>query len=561
MSELEELLNKLRKLADRLKLTIGSDASEILQEINRIERIQKKLNKIEKGLEEELDDERFNQGFLKALPMVGAVASWIVPGGFLLDSAIAVGGSLLAEKLGDPDREMTLEDLAQYIESLVEWGDWLQELAQQLLADASFFINIQETRQYPSLPEQIEEIDESLRVHLDYDEETVLSEQIKQIKTAQEELSNLQIKLDKTLQGFDEDIVTLIEALTYYFGELVFALEWYDDEGIIISCGGENTSSRIIHSKCQSLKQQTDNLIDRANKLRGEAARHLKQLEEERRHQLEEERRRQLEYRDRADEVTKSETESKQHSVSATSQEQERLDRERIRKEIEHEVMLSQQQKRGALGWVSILTTLTAGIVGFVVWRTGFQLPQFQQAQQQQTIPANTIASATSEDKSPANTIANWETSQRLAMEASTIVQNAPHPVEVWEQAAVKWQEAIALLEEIPEDAVNISPKAKEKLGSYQINYSAISNRLATEQKAAADLEAAKKLAWEAAVMVQNPPHPQQVWQNAQSKLQESINLLEAIPQGTFVKEEAKGKIADYRISYDTFTKRIAAGE
>jgi ribosomal protein S15P/S13E len=556
MSELEKLLNKLPKLADRLKLTIGSDASEILQEINRIERIQKKLNKIEKGLEEELDDERFNQGFLKALPMVGFVASWVIPGGFLLDSAIAAGGSLLAEKLGDPDREMTLEDLAQQIEDLVEWGDWLQELAQKLLADASFFLNLQEQRQYPSLPEQIEEIDESLRVHLDYDEETVLSEQIKQIKTAQKELSNLQVKLDKTLQGFDEDVedVRFIEALTYCFGELVFTLEWYGDEGIIISCGGENTSSAIIHSKCQSLKQQTDNLIDRANKLRGEAARHLKQLEEERRHQLEEERRRQLEDRYRADEVTKSETESK-------NQAQERLDRERIRKEIEHEVMLSQQQKRGALGWVSIFTTLAAGIVGFLAWRTGFQLPEFQQAQQQQTIPANTIASATSEDKSPANTIANWETSQRLAMEASTIVQNPPHPVEVWEQAAVKWQEAIALLEEIPEDSSGISPKAKQKLASYQTNYTAISNRLATEQKAAADMEAAKKLAWEAAVMVQNPPHPQQVWQNAQSKLQESINLLEAIPQGTFVKEEAEGKVADYRINYDIFTKRVAAGE
>ncbi len=165
--------------------------------------------------------------------------------------------------------------------------------------------------------------------------------------------------------------------------------------------------------------------------------------------------------------------------------------------------MLSQQHKSGfgAFGWVSILTTLTAGIVGFIAWRTGFQLPEFQQAQQQQAIPANTIARAASEDTS----LASWETSQRLAMEASTIVQNAPHPVEVWEQAAVKWQEAIALLEEIPEDSSGISPKAKQKLASYQINYTAISNRLATEQKAAADLEAAKKLAWEAAVMVQNP--------------------------------------------------------
>ena len=58
-------------------------------------------------------------------------------------------------------------------------------------------------------------------------------------------------------------------------------------------------------------------------------------------------------------------------------------------------------------------------------------------------------------------------------------------------------------------------------------------------------------------LMVNNPPHPQEVWQNAQSKLQQAINLLNAIPQGTFVEAKAKEKLADYQNNYTVISNRI----
>ncbi|MEG3879012.1 hypothetical protein QT972_16785, partial [Microcoleus sp. herbarium7] len=85
----------------------------------------------------------------------------------------------------------------------------------------------------------------------------------------------------------------------------------------------------------------------------------------------------------------------------------------------------------------------------------------------------------------------------------------------------------------------------------------AITNRIVTEQKAATNLEAAQKLAGEAAVMVNNPPHPQEVWQKAQSKLQQAINLLNTIPQGTFVEAQAKEKLVAYQNNYTVISNRI----
>jgi hypothetical protein len=112
------------------------------------------------------------------------------------------------------------------------------------------------------------------------------------------------------------------------------------------------------------------------------------------------------------------------------------------------------------------------------------------------------------------------------------------------------------LLEAIPDNSP-VATQAQEKLTVYRTNYQAITNRIVTEQKAATNLEAAQKLAWEAAVMVNNPPHPKEVGQNAQSKLQQAIDLLNAIPQGTFVEAQAKEKLADYQNNYTLISNRI----
>jgi translation initiation factor 2 beta subunit (eIF-2beta)/eIF-5 len=540
MADLENLVKELLELADSMKLTVG-ESTEIRREIGRIDNIQNKLNIIKNAFQEALDGERFNKGFLGAVSFLGALAGIFIPGGFLVDVLFTAGSGLLAEKLGDPDKETSLADVIENVEGLIEWGNDLKDIAENILTDSQLLIKLEWERKSKSIPDEVRQIDEALRIHLDFDEEQSLRQQVQQIKVAQEQLKQVQPKLDSIVQNLERNVETLdlIKAFISYFGESVFAIEWSNEEdGFIISYEGQTTTTkRIIFNECVSLKEKANALIDRANRLRGQAEQSLKQLEKERRH------------KEQKKPSPKQSERSTQTGKSLNS-----IDRN----------ISSEQRRGGKSGWILILSTLTLGSLGLIGWKTNFQLSQVQQTIATFEIPLSIGEQKTNAEASPTltptpqpdPTATNLAAAQKLAMEAAVMTQNPPHPLENWQQVQGKWEESIKLLEAIP-DSSPVATQAQEKLTVYRTNYQAISNRIVTEQKAATNLESAQKLAWEAAVMVNNPPHPQEVWQNAQSKLQQAINLLNAIPQGTFVEAKAKEKLADYQNNYTVISNRI----
>ncbi|MEG4229083.1 hypothetical protein QUA35_23565 [Microcoleus sp. N9_B2] len=539
MSDLEYLVNELPQLADSMKLTIGN-SSDIRREIERISNIQNKLNIIENKLQEVLDSEKFNKGVLGAIPFFGTIASFFIPGGFLVDALLTAGSNLLAEKLGEPDKETSLADLIENVENLIDWGDGLKNIAENILNDSQLLLQLELERKSLSLPEEVRQIDEDLRIHIDFDEEQSLRQQVQQIKVAQEQLKQVQPKLDSIVQNLERNVepIERIKAFISYFGESVFAIEWFDEEhGLIISYEGQTTTLGIILNECVSLKEKANALIDRANRLRGEAEQSLKHLEKERRRKEQ-----------------KKPSRKQSERSTQTGESLNSIDR----------TMSSEQRRGGRSGWILILSTLTLGVLGFVGWKTTFQISPSQQTIPNSGIPLNVGEQKTNSEASPTltptpqpdPTATNLAAAQKLAMEAAVMTQNPPHPLENWQQVQGKWQESIKLLEAIPDNSL-VATQAQEKLSVYRTNYQAITNRIVTEQKAATNLEAAQKLAGEAALMVNNPPHPKEVWQNAQSKLQQAINLLSSIPQGTFVEAQAKEKLADYQNNYTLISNRI----
>lgn len=539
MPDLETLLEELPQLADSMKLTIGN-STEIRREIERISNIQNKLNIIENKLQEVLDSERFNKGVLGAIPFFGTIASFFIPGGFLVDALVSAGSSLLAEKLGDPDKETSLADLIENVENLIEWGEGLKNIAENILNDSQLLIKLEWERKSLSIPEEVRQIDEDLRIHIDFDEEQSLRQQVQQIKVAQEQLKQVQPKLDNIVQNLERNVepIERIKAFISYFGESVFAIEWWDEEdGLIISYEGQTTTLGIILNECVSLKEKANALIDRANRLRGQAEQSLKHLEKERRRKEQ-----------------KKPSRKQSERSTQTGESLNPIDR----------TMSSEQRRGGRSGWILILSTLTLGVLGFIGWKTNFQISQVQPTIENFEMPLNIEEHKPKAEASPTltptpqpdPTATNLAAAQKLAMEAAVMTQNPPHPLENWQQVQGKWEESITLLEAIPNTSP-VATQAQEKLTLYRTNYQAITNRIVTEQKAATNLEAAKKLAWEAAVMVNNPPHPKEVWQNAQSKLQQAINLLSSIPQGTFVEAHAKEKLADYQNNYTLIGNRI----
>ncbi|WP_448268492.1 hypothetical protein [Nostoc sp. DSM 114159] len=80
---------------------------------------------------------------------------------------------------------------------------------------------------------------------------------------------------------------------------------------------------------------------------------------------------------------------------------------------------------------------------------------------------------------------------------------------------------------------------------------------LTQERSAYAKFKSAQKLGMEAASLVQKPPHPLKVWQQAETKWYQAIILLDNIPAKTSVYDQAKNKLSYYQINYKSISKRV----
>jgi hypothetical protein len=504
MADLKELINELPNLADSLKLSI-SDANKISQQIVHISNVQDKLQKTKEEIEAELDKEKFKNKAMGMLPFLGIVASFFIPGGFLVDAAIGAGTGFIAEKFGNPETELTLNDLQVKIEDWIDWGEWLKERAEDILSDSQVINKIIFQHKKSSLPTQLQKVDERLMINLAFGEAKVLQQQFRQIIQAQEDLLQLKQRLNEVINYIEngEDILQILLGLSAFFGKSGFSLEWLDDErGLIISSNGQFQAVADVIDECISLKEKTSALILHGNTFRGQAEQALKNLE-----------------------TQNKKVEAKKTQTIIAPQ------------------TLEQRPKKSANIKQSILVIASSlAILGFGSWISRDKFPQVQF----QSLSFN----------QEGNVVTNLQSAQKLGMEAAVMVQNPPHPIVVWQQAQDKWQQAINLLESVPE-GTSVSAQAKKQLANYRVNHAAISQRLITESKAAANLESAQKLAMEAAVMVQNPPHAIVVWQQAFFKWQQAINILEVIPESTFASQKAKEKLSIYKTNHAAIATRL----
>ncbi|ERT03915.1 hypothetical protein M595_6144 [Lyngbya aestuarii BL J] len=150
----------------------------------------------------------------------------------------------------------------------------------------------------------------------------------------------------------------------------------------------------------------------------------------------------------------------------------------------------------------------------------------------------------------------NLKLAKILAEEASEMIKNPPHSLTVWQTSQDKWRKSIQLLEAVSDDTAN-SEEIEKRLEIYRTDYNSVTQKIAQEQKAVNNLEAAQKLALEASVMVKNPPHPLKIWQTAEEQWQKAVNLLESIPEDAFMASEAQEKLDLYRTNLEIIRQRV----
>lgn len=440
MANLEILVSELPTLIQSLKLTIG-DSNEIMEQIILINNAQEQLRNIQKLIAQELKFDHINNSAIATLPRIVTVASLFIPSVGLVDPAIA-------EKFGNSKTKISLTDLQSKIDDWIEWGYFLQAIATDILSDVQLVNQLNSDINHLSLSANFQVIAESLKINLYLKSSHLLEHQIQNISNFQNELLQLQQKLNyifNTIKN-SRSLLNILLGVSAFCGKSGFVLEWLDDDHeLIISSDGKFQELTDILNDCDFFKEQIVALIIQGDTLREQAEQALKKIEEE---------------------------SSKEAIIS------------------QHvKIVPSSTQKivRSALLVASSLL-----ILGFGSWKIQEQSPQLQQTSLIFTQQGSAIA--------------KFKSAEKLGMEAAYLVQNPPHPLQVWQEAETKWYQAIILLDSIPNET-SVSERAKKKLAYYRINYKSISQRVLIEKKALSNSNSAQKLAIEANFFVQNSPH------------------------------------------------------
>ncbi len=151
---------------------------------------------------------------------------------------------------------------------------------------------------------------------------------------------------------------------------------------------------------------------------------------------------------------------------------------------------------------------------------------------------------------------------QKVA-EAKALAARAIDPsqlgkLEALRQTKADLDRATLLVQDVPNLPGYPYSAAQDVLVVLQPKLEKTNRRLAKEEAAARKFALARQMALEAAVMVQNPPHPLPVWESALKKWQEAVKQLEGIPpEGTLVSESARKTLERYRVNLTIATVRL----
>lgn len=133
----------------------------------------------------------------------------------------------------------------------------------------------------------------------------------------------------------------------------------------------------------------------------------------------------------------------------------------------------------------------------------------------------------------------------KTATNASTLSQNPPHEIKDWMKMQSLWEEAIALLEQVPSESI-VYPFAQARWQQYRANLADVRSRLKLERDAEQILTSAKKSA-QVAEARQGVAKSAESWQQVFETWQVAANTLATIPYGTTAYQSGQVLLARYQ--------------
>ena len=481
MANLEILVSELPTLIQSLKLTIG-DSNEIMEQIIPINNAQEQLRNLKKLIAQELRFESVKNSAIATLPRLITGASLFIPSVGLVDPAIA-------EKFGNSETKISLTDLQLKIDSWIEWGYFLQAIAADILSDIQLVNQLNSDISHLSISNELQTLNKNLKINLIFGKYNILTHQIQKISDYQKQLLQLQQKLNyifNTIKN-NRSLLNILLGVSAFYGKSGFALEWLDDDHeLIISSEGKFHELTDILNDCDFFQEQIATLIVQCDTLNQQVEQALSKIEQESSEEAINGQQVEIVPKFSTPKIVRSALIIASSSLLLTfSGWKIREQSLSLTPEISAYAKFKSAQKLG----MEAASLVQKPPHPLKIWQQA-GTKWYQAIDLLDTIPHETSVYDRAKKKLAyyqinyklisqrvlieKKALENLESAQKLAAEANFFVQNSPPSQLSRQQAKDKCQQAINLLEAIPE-STSVSVKAKEMLTIYKINYTVFS--------------------------------------------------------------------------------------
>ncbi|MEA5504183.1 hypothetical protein VB735_13880 [Halotia wernerae UHCC 0503] len=501
MTDLEKLVKELPQIVHSLSLTIGT-SHEIMQQIFLINHAQEQLQNIQQLIVQELRAAKIKNTAVSTLPRIGKTTSSLIHNIDLANTSINNRARFIIETFGNLETEILLTDLQTKLDSWTEWGNLIQALAADILSDTQLVNQLNFNINYPSLPTKFKYFHKKLEHDLVFGSSINLKQQASQISSISEEILEVKQRLNYVVSTIknSHSLLTILLGISSFFGKSGFTLEWLDDEHeLIISSNGKFQELTEIINDCELFQQKIDSLFLRSNTLKLQAEKAIINIEQ--------------------DNEPKQNVQNTGKLVSQLARKKPQkffiigrsilviasssvvlgfggwINKDKLPSLQQKNVIVNQEANANANFTSALKLGIEASALAqspphpLIVWQQA-QTKWQQAINLLVSIPEETSVTVRAKQKLiryqinynaisqkvlvEKKALANLESAHKLVVEASFFVQTSPSSVLVWQQAKEKWQQAINLLEAIPENTA-VSLQAKEMLASYKNNYATIS--------------------------------------------------------------------------------------
>jgi hypothetical protein len=494
MANLEKIINELPQLVVSLNLKLGN-VDELPQQVVHINNIQMQLMYLQTIINEELKLTKINNLSIHSLPPIGTIGSLLLDDIVLTETANPAQSKYITAKFGNPNTEISIHDLQAKIDYWIEWGDFLRVVAADILNDSQLFSQLNSHSHHVNLSTAVTRVREILKINLALTNLEILSQQLQQLRNAQTDVLQMKQKLNDIINRFSKshNFLNILISITSFYGASGLILEWLDDDQeLILSIDGNFQELTDIVNECQELNQAIDTLTFNINTLTKRAEEYMRYLSPAIQPQTFINRRQQLIPRwiftnifhpsimislslllmiSTGWLINRTIT-SQQPTVLTARQEESAianfqsalklgLEASALVENPPYPVSVWQQAEKKWLEAIDLLESVQPA--SSVYQEANGRL--FRYRRNRIAISQKVI------DEKKA--LADLQTAQKFAIEASFFMQNSPNSLLALQEAKEKWEQAIDLLENIPK-STTFYEQAQQLLPIYRNSYAGI---------------------------------------------------------------------------------------